>query len=123
MWKKQVKLGCVPYYMFVARNTGAYRYFGLPLVTAWEIYRRAYQQVSGIARTVRGPSMSAFPGKVQVVGVSEIRGEKVLVLQMLQGRDSDWVRKPFFAAYDEKATWLDELKPAFGEERFFFDKE
>jgi len=121
MWKKQVKLGCVPYYMFVARDTGAHRYFGLPLVRAWEIYRRAYQQVSGIARTVRGPSMSASPGKVQVVGMSEIRGEKVLVLQMLQGRDSDWVRKPFFAAYDEKATWIDELKPAFGEERFFFD--
>jgi KamA family protein len=123
MWKKQVKLGCVPYYMFVARDTGAYRYFGLPLVRAWEIYRQAYQQVSGIARTVRGPSMSASPGKVQVVGVSEIRGEKVLVMQMLQGRDSDWVRKPFFATYDEKASWLDELKPAFGEERFFFDEE
>jgi KamA family protein len=120
MWKKQVQLGCVPYYMFIARNTGAHRYFGVPLVKAWEIYRHAYQQVSGVARTVRGPSMSAFPGKVQVIGVSEINGEKVIVLQMLQGRNSDWVRRPFFAAYDENALWLDDLKPAFNGEEFFF---
>lgn len=120
MWRKQVQLGCVPYYMFIARNTGAHYFFGVPLVKAWEIYRHAYQQVSGLTRTVRGPSMSAFPGKVQVIGVSEINGEKVIVLQMLQGRKPDWVRRPFFAAYDEHALWLDDLKPAFDEDEFFF---
>jgi hypothetical protein len=66
--------------------------------------------------------MSAFPGKVQVLGVKEIHGEKVFVLQLLQGRDPDWVLKPFFAQYDEKAIWLDELKPTFGERSFFFDE-
>ena len=30
MWKEQVKLGCVPYYMFIARDTGAQDYFGKP---------------------------------------------------------------------------------------------
>ena len=29
--------------------------------------------------------------------------------------------RPFFARYDETATWIDELQPAFGEERFFFE--
>jgi hypothetical protein len=33
------------------------------------------------------------------------------------------VAKPFFAEYDDKAIWLDELKPAFGEEKFFFENE
>jgi hypothetical protein len=65
--------------------------------------------------------MSATPGKVQVAGVSEIRGEKVFVLRFLQGRDPDWVVRPFFAKYDEKATWLTDLQPAFGEEKFFFE--
>jgi len=32
------------------------------------------------------------------------------------------VARPFFAQYDAKATWFDELKPAFGES-FFFDEE
>ena len=122
MWNKQVKLGCIPYYMFVARNTGAQHYFGVPLAEALNIFRTAYKGVSGLARTVRGPVMSCTPGKVQVLGVNEINGEKVFVLQLLQGRDPDWVKRPFFAKYDEKAMWFNDLKPAFGDNKFFFEK-
>ncbi len=121
MWRQQVNLGCVPYYMFVVRDTGAQHYFGLPLVRAWQLFKAAYEQVSGLCRTVRGPSMSADPGKVQVLGVSEVRGEKVIVLTMLQARRHDLVNMPFFARYDAEAVWLDELRPAFGEEKFIFE--
>ena len=120
MWQKQVSLGCIPYYMFVVRDTGAQHYFGVPLVRAENIFRTAFKHVSGLARTVRGPSMSATPGKVHVLGVSEINGQKVIALQLLQGRNPDWVGIPFFAKYDENAIWLDDLKPAFGE-KFFFE--
>ncbi len=123
MWKKQVSLNCIPYYMFVARDTGAKHFFSVPLVEAWQIYRQAYQSVSGICRTVRGPSMSCMPGKVQVLGVTRIGGEKVFALNMIQARNPDWALRPFFAAYDETATWFDDLKPAFGEDRFFFSDE
>jgi len=122
MWQKQVSLGCIPYYMFVVRDTGAQQYFGVPLVKAEKIFRTAFRKVSGLARTVRGPSMSATPGKVHGLGVSEINGQKVMALQLLQGRESEWVGVPFFAKYDENAIWLDDLKPAFGE-RFFFEDE
>ena len=121
MWQKQVSLGCIQYYMFVVRDTGAQHYFGVPLVKAEKIFRSAFRQVSGLARTVRGPSMSATPGKVHVLGVSEINGQKVIVLHLLQGRESEWVGVPFFAKYDENAIWLDDLKPAFGEKFFFED--
>lgn len=123
LWDEQVDLGMVPYYMFVARDTGAQHYFALPLVRAWEIFRDAYQSVSGLCRTVRGPSMSANPGKVQILGVSEVDGERVMELRFLQGRNPDWVQRPFFARYDEAATWLSELRPAFGQARFFFEDE
>ena len=123
MWRKQVNLGLVPYYFFVERDTGAHEYFGVPLAKAWKIYRDAMQQVSGLARTARGPSMSAGPGKIEVQGVTEINGEKVFVLRFVQGRNPDWVQRPFFAKYDEKATWLNHLKPAFGEEKFFYEEE
>ncbi|MGD8708472.1 MAG: lysine 2,3-aminomutase [Nitrosopumilaceae archaeon] len=122
MWTKQVQLGCVPYYMFVVRDTGAQHYFGVPLAKAQEIFRNAYKQVSGLGRTVRGPSMSATPGKVQVDGVVNVNGQKVFSLRFLQGRNEDWVSRPFFAKYDENAIWLDDLKPAF-EEKFFFEDE
>ncbi len=123
MWRKQVDLGCIPYYMFIARDTGSKRFFELPLEKCWDIFRKAYSQVSGLCRTVRGPSMSCSPGKVQILGVQEIKGEKVFVLRFIQGRKHQWVHIPFFAKYDPKATWFDDLKPAFGEEQFFFEKE
>ncbi len=123
MWQKQVNLGMIPYYMFVARDTGAQKYFAVSLDEAWRIYQKAYQQVSGIARTVKGPSMSADPGKVQVLGVSEVAGKKVFVLRFIQGRNSDWTCRPFFAEHDTEAVWLDDLKPAFGEKDFFYEKE
>ena len=126
MWRKQVNMGMVPYYMFVERDTGARHYFDVPLEKTWEIFQKAYQQVSGVCRTVRGPSMSCTPGKVQIVGISEMpidgKLQKVFVLQMLQGRDPDWVNRPFFAKYDPDARWMDDLKPAFGD-KFFFDDE
>lgn len=123
MWVKQVNLGFIPYYTFITRDTGAQHYFGIPLVEAWNIFQKAYQKVGGLCRTVRGPSMSCVPGKVQVLGVSEFAGEKVIVLRMLQGRNPDWVHRPFFAKYNEKATWLSELQPAFNDDKFFFEDE
>jgi len=116
-------MGIIPYYFFIERNTGSKHYFEIPLAKAFEIYRNAYKQVSGLNRTVRGPSMSAAPGKVAIEGISEINGEKVFVLNFLQGRNSDWVKRLFFAEYDAEATWLTELKPAFGKDKFFYEDE
>ena len=121
LWQDQVEHGLIPYYMFVERDTGPRAYFEVPLARAWEIYRDAYARVSGLARTVRGPVMSAQPGKVQVDGVTRVGGERSFQLRFLQGRDPDWVGRPFFARYDPRATWLTDLRPAFGERRFFYE--
>ncbi len=123
LWRTQVRLGIIPYYMFVERDTGARCYFEVSLTQAWDIYRTAISQVSGLARTARGPSMSACPGKVEVQGITEIGGEKVFVLRFIQSRNPDWVQRPFFAQFDPHATWLNQLKPAFGESHFFFEPE
>lgn len=123
LWNEQVKLGIIPYYMFVERDTGARAWFEVPLVKASHIYREAMKQVSGLARTARGPSMSSGPGKIEIQGITEINDEQVIALRFIQGRDSDWVQKPFFAKYDEDATWLDHLEPALGEDEFFYQQE
>lgn len=120
MWSEQVRLGAVPYYMFVERDTGPRDYFEVPLGRGWTIFRDAYSAVSGLARTVRGPSMSATPGKVVVDGVSTVGNEQVFALRFLQARRPEWVGRPFFARFDPRATWLDQLQPAFGEGEFFF---
>lgn len=125
MWKEQVELGIIPYYFFVARDTGAQQYFKIPLAKAFTIYRNAFKKVSGLVRTVRGPSMSATPGKVAIEGIAKINGEKVFVLNFIQARNPEWVKHPFFAKYDydNSAAWLDELTPAFGSEKFFYEDE
>lgn len=123
MWTTQVNLGIIPYYMFVVRDTGAKKFFSVPLLRTHEIFHRAYRNVSGLARTVRGPSMSADPGKIEILGSSRINGEKVIILTMIQGRNKDWVGKPFFAKYNPTATWINELEPAFGVKKFFYERE
>lgn len=120
MWRRQHAMGMIPYYMFVERDTGPQDYFAVPLARAYEIFRDAYASVSGLCRTVRGPSMSATPGKVCVDGVTEIDGRRYFVLHLIQSRDPALVGRPFFAHYDPSAVWLTDLRPAFAD-RFPFE--
>jgi KamA family protein len=122
MWNLQVRLGAIPYYLFVERDTGPRHYFEVPLARALKIFSAAYGQVSGLARTVRGPSMSATPGKVLVDGVTELDGEKVFALKFIQARETSWVNRIFFARFDSQAAWLSELEPVGGQTEFFFDR-
>lgn len=119
MWRELVRLGAVPYYMFVERDTGAKQYFSLPLHRVADIYREAISQVSGLERTARGPVMSASPGKVVLDGTAEIGGKKVFVCRFLQSRTPEWTGRPFFAEYDENARWFDDLRPASGHPWFW----
>lgn len=123
MWADQVALGVVPYYMFVERDTGPKDYFSVPLAEAVEIYRGATSQVSGLARTARGPVMSAHPGKVVVDGTIEVGQRWYFSLRLLQGRQPEWCGRPFLAEFDSRATWLTDLRPAFGQPEFFFGAE
>ena len=115
MWRTQVRMGMVPYYMFVERDTGPQDYFAVPLARAYEIFRDAYQGVSGLARTVRGPSMSATPGRCASTAWPRWRAYKVFVLHMIQARDPGLVGRPFFARFDPAACWLTDLEPVFAD--------
>jgi KamA family protein len=110
-WRTEVSMGIIPYYMFLARDTGAQHHFDVPLVRAQRLYSDALRKCSGLVRTVRGPSMSCTPGKIEVTGVEEILGHKVFVLRFLQCRDERWIGRPFFAKYDEDAVGFDDLEP------------
>ena len=44
-------------------------------------------------------------------------------VRFIQARNPDWVQRPFFAQYDDQATWLHHLKPAFGEAKWFWEDE
>ncbi len=125
MWRQQVNLNIIPYYMFIPRDTGAKEYFEISLIEAWKIFSNAFRQVSGICKTARGPIMSALPGKIQVLGVSQLEkdGEMkdALALRFIQGRNPEWNNIPFYAELNENANWLTELKPFYGDKFFYED--
>ncbi len=102
------------------RTSGGLYNFEVPLARALEIFNDAYRTVSGLGRTVRGPSMSTTAGKVLVEGVTELQGEELFVLKFLQARDPQRVGRTFFARFDPKAVWLDDLEPPLGDYEFFF---
>ncbi|HEX2299953.1 MAG TPA: lysine 2,3-aminomutase, partial [Pseudonocardiaceae bacterium] len=120
LWNDEVRHGVVPYYMFVERDTGARRYFGLRLQRAFEIYREAVRTVSGLGRTARGPVMSASPGKVIVDGVVELDRGPAFALRFLQARNPTLVGRPFHATFDPHAQWWDELRPYGKRDQEFF---
>ncbi|MEU7024950.1 lysine 2,3-aminomutase [Streptomyces sp. NPDC046203] len=110
LWRAEMAAGVIPYYMFVERDTGPHAYFKVPLAKAAEIFAGAYRTLPGLARTVRGPVMSATPGKVAVDGVEETLEGRFFQLRLLQARNRELVGRPFRAAYSDTAAWLDELK-------------
>ncbi|WP_067666409.1 KamA family radical SAM protein [Nocardia miyunensis] len=116
LWQQSVAAGIIPYYMFVERDTGARSYFEVPLERALRIYVDAVSRVSGLARTARGPVMSAHIGKIVLDGAPVVHGEQVFALRVLQARDPELVGRQFFARYDPGAHWFDDLEPALGSE-------
>ena len=92
-----------------------------------QLTRYTGSSVAGTARQAQGPSMTISAGKVQILGITTVPtssgSSKVFVMRFLQSRDPEWAKQVFFTEYDEKATWFDELKPAFGAKEFFFQKE
>jgi hypothetical protein len=64
--------------------------------------------------------MSATPGKVHVLGRQQAFGLDVFVLEYLQCRRPELVRRRFFARFDPWATWFDQLRPATSADEPFF---
>ena len=93
-----------------------------PSIAHSEVYRQAISAVSGLARSARGPVMSALPGKVMIDGVVDVGSVPAFVLSFIQARDPSWCKRPFFADFDPMACWLTGLRPAFGATEFFYEQ-
>lgn len=110
LWRRQLQAGAIPYYMFVERDTGPQEYFKVPLVRAVRIFADAYRRLPGLARTVRGPVMSATPGKIVVDGVEEGGRTHQVSLRFLQARDPSVVGRPFTAHCAPDGSWVTDLR-------------
>jgi KamA family protein len=112
MWKLQVQLGLIPYYMFIERETGPFEYFNVPLAEVYRIYQNAIRETGSFAKTVTGPVMSASKGKVQIMGIirNPVDGNNYFMMQYVRNRDYTKTFKPFLMEFNEEATWVDQLQ-------------
>lgn len=111
MWKKQVSLGMIPYYMFIERETGPYDYFQIPLAEVYQLYQKAIIESGSFAKTITGPVMSASKGKAHIMGILDnpANGNRYFMMQYVRHRDYTKTYQPFLMEYDEEATWIDQL--------------
>lgn len=117
MWQKQVELGCIPYYMFLPRDTGAQQYFAETLDSALSIYKTAIRKVSGLARTAKGPVMSVLNGKVELLDSQN----NEYTLRYLQHRDQELSYQLFKGVSESsKPKWITDLSPLDQSQEIFF---
>lgn len=64
--------------------------------------------------------MSASPEKVGVISEEVVAGERVFVLKFFQTGNPTWIGRLFFAKFDPCAVRRNDLRPAFGENGFFY---
>lgn len=81
------------------------------------MFHGADQSLPGLARTVRGPSMSSTPGKIAIDGVLGAGSSRVFGARFLQARNPVLVGRPFQFHYPATAVWTDELNPVPGTRR------
>lgn len=84
LWKKQIALGMVPYYMFVEADHNAENCFRIPLAECLRIFQEAQKVTTGLARTVRGPVFMNDLNRVLLDGTTTLNGQKYFVLKSLQ---------------------------------------
>jgi L-lysine 2,3-aminomutase len=114
LWRRQLRLGMIPFLMTVEEHSGPTGRFAVPLGHAYELFQRSYAQVSGLARTVRGPAMTTATAAIYVDGITEIQGEKVFLLRFARADDRELFAQPFFARYDPDAVGPADLEPVAG---------
>lgn len=109
LFRKLSFIGVPPYYLFQCRPTIGNRSFQVPLVRGYSIFQAALANVSGLAKRARFVKSHAH-GKIEIVGLDDLH------IYMRYHRAKDPANDGRFMVFhrDDKACWLDELKPVDG---------
>jgi KamA family protein len=103
LFKKLSFIGVPPYYVFQCRPTKGNYTYAVPAEEGYMIFKKAIDQVSGLAKRARFV-MSHATGKIEYVGIDENK------IYMKYHRAADLRRYDLFMAFDRnpEAYWLDD---------------
>ncbi len=105
--------------IYCARPTGEHHYFSAPLADVHRVFDKVYRSLPSINRPSRHISMSTSAGKISILGITEVNGEKVFALKFSEGRNMRWLDPVFLAKYDEHTNNVALLEP-YDTDEFFF---
>jgi len=108
--------------MYCARATGEHHYFTAPLAEIDRVFSRIYRSLASLHRPSRYITMTTSAGKLSILGVVEVGGQKAFALKFNESRNMAWMDKVFLARYDEKENRINLLQP-FDSKEFFFEQE
>jgi L-lysine 2,3-aminomutase len=108
--------------MYCARATGEHHYFTAPLADIDRVFSRVYRSLASLHRPSRYITMTTSAGKLSILGVVEIGGQKAFALKFNESRNMAWMDKVFLARYDEQENRINLLQP-FDTKEFFFEQE
>jgi KamA family protein len=107
LFQKLSYIGVIPYYLFICRPTAGNEPYVVPIEESLEIFNRARQGLSGLAKQAR-LCMSHKTGKIEVVGKL---GDRIVLRYHRAARPEDLGRLMLFES-DPAACWLDDYLPA-----------
>lgn len=84
LWDLQVKMGMVPYYMFIEADSNSNGCFRNPISESLEIFKTALANSSTLARSVRGPVFMYDLNRVLLDGTTTVMNQDYFVLKTLQ---------------------------------------
>lgn len=108
--------------MYCARPTGEHHYFTASLDDINKIFSKVYRSLASINRPSRYITMTSSAGKISLLGIAEVNGEKVFALKFNEGRNMEWMDRVYLTKFDEKENTIEKLKP-YDTDKHFFENE
>jgi L-lysine 2,3-aminomutase len=87
LWRREVQLGIVPYYLFLESQRGHLPVYKLSPAAALSVFKGADASVGGLAKTIRGPVYNFAAMKLLVDDEINVNGKKQLLLKCLQSEN------------------------------------
>jgi len=109
LWNELSFMGVGQYYCFQGRPTAGNEPYEVPIVEAYRRIEQAKKKCSGLAKRIKY-AMSHESGKIEIVGVDH----RYIYLKYHRAKHARDEQRMIVCHRDDKAYWLDQLKPAEG---------
>lgn len=100
--------GITPYYVFQTKFVEGNTHFRIPLHEVISIFSEATRGLNGLAKRAK-LIMAHASGKIEILGMEEMRGKRQIFLKYHQARQADLMGRIFWSDLPDDAYWLEDL--------------